>query len=530
MNCRYFRRHMVELLDAGPGREELSQHATSCPCCSQEYEAARQTVALLTPSHTFGASPNLKERIMSEITEKQFAAARPAPRRSAADRRWRPILAVGAVAAALVLVAWVGDRIAGHKGGPDTGKKGAAFRLLAQAQAAEEGLFPASGITHIVNEIEVMPVADATMAGARWLPICSLTPSGQLGVHQLSLSAAPGKGYTVTDEAWYDGATGRFARVLGTGGKTVFANGYDGEAVYSLQDAGGVQREPVGAGFSAPASPAEFLGIAAGLKAQVQETSTDLIEVDPDGKLADGAPATVLKFGMADLEGNVAAWWVTRIRHDDGTIAEMELVVADAPQLLVRRVLTEAVAAPRVPWNLEGVSGGATQGVSVRPDMVRTDVSVQNMVATADFETYVFSTAPSWAPEQTIADVLDVVSPPQRMFVTACLAKDGRHVVLVQSPSYTRMLGPMVKTGRVVYESPNGFKVWSGPRDQWLADILLKSARAWIKDESAANRTGYVLESPAGTFPCLAVNGSMTDEELHSLVDSLVPAKAQAGR
>ena len=72
--------------------------------------------------------------------------------------------------------------------------------------------------------------------------------------------------------------------------------------------------------------------------------------------------------------------------------------------------------------------------------------------------------------------------------------------------------------------------MWSGPRDQWLADILLKSARAWIKDEPASDRTGYALESPAGTFPCLAVNGAITEEELHSLVDSLVPAKTQVGR
>jgi hypothetical protein len=33
------------------------------------------------------------------------------------------------------------------------------------------------------------------------------------------------------------------------------------------------------------------------------------------------------------------------------------------------------------------------------------------------------------------------------------------------------------------------------------------------------------LESPAGTFPTLAINGQLTDEELHALVDSLVPAK-----
>ena len=41
----------------------------------------------------------------------------------------------------------------------------------------------------------------------------------------------------------------------------------------------------------------------------------------------------------------------------------------------------------------------------------------------------------------------------------------------------------------------------------------------------ADDRSGYVLESPAGTCPSLAINGQLTDEELVDLVDSLVPAK-----
>jgi hypothetical protein len=83
----------------------------------------------------------------------------------------------------------------------------------------------------------------------------------------------------------------------------------------------------------------------------------------------------------------------------------------------------------------------------------------------------------------------------------------------------------MVKTGRLVYQSPKGIKVWSGPRDKWLAGILLQSARAIIKDAPVESRTGYLLETPDGTFPALAVNGALSDAELHSLADSLVPAK-----
>ena len=41
----------------------------------------------------------------------------------------------------------------------------------------------------------------------------------------------------------------------------------------------------------------------------------------------------------------------------------------------------------------------------------------------------------------------------------------------------------------------------------------------------AEDRTGYVLESPTGTYLSLAINGTITDEELQILVDSIVPAK-----
>ena len=111
------------------------------------------------------------------------------------------------------------------------------------------------------------------------------------------------------------------------------------------------------------------------------------------------------------------------------------------------------------------------------------------------------------------------------MFIFAARANDGRHLVMVQSPSYNTMIGPMAKTGTLVYTSPNGFKVWGGGQSKWFAEILLNSAKFVIKDPPSDNRTGYILESPAGTFPAMAINGPLSDEELHKLIDSLVPAK-----
>ncbi len=150
----------------------------------------------------------------------------------------------------------------------------------------------------------------------------------------------------------------------------------------------------------------------------------------------------------------------------------------------------------------------------------------QDAAQRATSGTYVFSVKPSWTGEVQRMEQGDPASFGRRMVILAARAADGRHVVLVQSPTYNRMFRPRVRQGGVlVYTSPNGFKVWGGGPQQWYAGILLRSARATIKDPPAEARIGYVLESPAGTFPALAVNGPMTDEELHRLADSLVPAQ-----
>ena len=164
--------------------------------------------------------------------------------------------------------------------------------------------------------------------------------------------------------------------------------------------------------------------------------------------------------------------------------------------------------------------------------MVVPNVAVRHMVEKADFETYIFASGPPWAGQRVITDILDIASPPHRMFAISYRGEDGRHVVLVQSYTYNKMLGPKAKSmlAKLVYTSPTGVKVWSGPLDKWLAGILLQSARSTIKDPPSEERTGYLLETPAGTFPILAINGSLSDDELHGLIDSLVPAGESLGQ
>ena len=199
--------------------------------------------------------------------------------------------------------------------------------------------------------------------------------------------------------------------------------------------------------------------------------------------------------------------------------------------MVIRRIQSDTLDSADIDWDMQDVETrllGQDQaaGAMVKADMVVSDVSVQHMIEQSGFATYVFSQQPAWTEACTITDVADPASPGERMFIFTCRVSDGRHVVLVQSPTYNKMLGQVISQGDLVYESPNGFKVVGGGRSKWMANILLRSASYWIKDKPSEDRVGFILAGPDGTYPALAINGPLTDEELHSLIDSLVPAKA----
>lgn len=539
MNCPQCRELLDNLLVAQEyeaTRAELRAHLEHCSDCAREHAAAEQVLAFLTLSQDFRASPDLKERIMNAISEITVEDVRPVQNGFAASKILRRGLTVAWAAALLVAAVYL------LRPGPGPGGNGpvrfSALGLFAKACAAEEAVFTGDGVVHIENEIVVKPTADPIWARMRWLPIISLEPTGKMRFHQLSLPAEVDQGYSVKDESWYDPASGRFARLLTMDEKPLLANACDGKAVYWLELVDGatprVVRHEVSEDFRAPESPADYLGIAAGIRTRLDEKNEDLVSDAGEVTLDDGTTARVLKVAFPEPEGDAPrfnAYYLFTIREDNNTIAKMEFFADEKSLLVIRRVRRESVESPGVRWNLAGIERQVEEPqsksrIKIMPDMVLPNVTVEHMIQKADFETYVFSMDPPWAGQRQIADILDIVIPPHRMFAITHKADDGRHVVLFQSHSYNKMLGPVAeKMGKVVYTSPGGVKVLSTSRDRWLAGILLQSARGAINFIPSDDRTGYVLQTPSGTYPALAVNGQLTDEELHALIDSLIPAK-----
>jgi hypothetical protein len=523
---------------SGPQRSQVAAHVAECDQCRTELNQLKQLLECAGRRKSLSADAPLYESARNGLLaavhdEEMRTIARPGIRWAFAGRRimLSPITKM-AVAAAVVVAAGLFGLSKLPTGGnrPRVG-----IMLLKTACAKEEALFLGMDMVHIQNEIIVHGVGegssdDATAGlGYTWLPMCSVKPNGGLRFNQLKMTVAP-ESYVVTDHSWYDPATGRFARVLKAGDTVVFANSYDGQFVYdaAVSPDGVVQvnKQAVANEFKPPLSPAEYLGIAAGLKTSLAKDDTQVQSVE-ERTLADGAPAHVFKVGTPDPNGQLQGYWLFTVRDEDSTITQKEFVLQGRPQLLIRRVVSEPVQTPGVSWNLVELEGTAAtnQQVSITPDMIIQGVSVQHMVDRAKFETYVFSVRPAWTGEIEITDCIDPASPGGRMFIMTARAGDGRHLVLVQSPTYNMALGQVVKAGQVVYTSPNGFKVWGGGPQKWYSQILLQSAQASIKDPPSEDRIGYILESPAKTFPALAINGPVSDEELHRLVDSLVPAK-----
>ncbi len=537
MQCRQFQELMDNLLIAKPTASEeaeLAGHVRECPECARQYALAQQALAEITPSIALRASANFKERVMSAIS----SAALVQPKSIAAHRpAGRALKLTSIIAAAVVLLIVL---IPLFRSGPKLiGPKGlSAFSLLAEASAAEEKLFSGSEIVHLINEIIVTPVANAELAKMRWLPLVSPDASGKPRVSQLALPAEVDKGYTVEDQSWYDPATRRFMRILSKDGRPIFACSFDGANVYTLElPAAGeakIVKQPIGKDFHAPKSPAEFLGIGAGLQSALNAKDQSLVSDAGEVTLDGGVKCRVVKpaFAQGGPKEIADNYWLFTIREDNKTIEKMEWLDKGQSLLVIRRGKTETGQNPMTGWDLAGIAekaGGAKAqtGPAIIANMVIPDVAVDEMVKKAEFPAYIFSKDPAWAGDRRITDILDIPSPPHRMFAITYKAKDHRHVVLVQSFSYNKMLGPAIKVmGKVVYTSPSGIKAFDiGEKGPWLANILLQSARGNIQDAPVKEPTGYILETPEGTFPALAVNGKLSDEELHALIDSLVQAK-----
>jgi hypothetical protein len=509
----------------------------------------------------------LEQRLLAALTQ--------APRRQSAQAEiWRVVMnsritRVAAVAAVLIVI--LGVSVWSSR--PSQSNSMSSFTLLGRSSAAERVLFLGEHIVHIASEIVLYPSSQPDSSGLlrdleasatyensvafieswlsqRWFPLYSLGADGRTQEHRLEVASSTGKAVTVSDLLWYEPATSCFVRVLKTGDDVLFANAYDGAAVYIAEkDQNGklqVRREAVTNGFKVPDNPADFMGIAAGVAGSVPDEHYPPIQGVTTERHPDGTESRVYKLGFTDLSGKLNTYFLFKIDADTDVIDEIDCVVNGATARVHRRLLNETVDAPELSWDLAELTATTAQtsassvepedqtNVNVRANKGGQVITIPQIAERATFAAYAFSQAPSWTQGETFYDLPDEGSAPARMFCATYRGKDGRDVVLTQGESFNRYFSLMVREIEKAkepiswaYESPNGFKVIhqsDRSTEMWWTEVALKSSGF----EPKANRVGYVLMSPAKTFMVLAVNGPISKEELHEVIDTLIPAEEYA--
>ena len=484
---------------------------------------------------------------------------------------WRTIMqsrtmrlaAVAAVIAVVGIASWV-------MYGPSGSKQISPVEFLTKVQASENALFTGDRIVHILSEITIYgsnynpktdeliaKLSDPGMTGEEkmklnrelvstwmvgWLPMGSLQADGQQRLTEIRLSRDSNQPYTIFDNAWYEPQTGRFVRTMELDDKVIFANSYDGDFVNITETAPDskvqMKSEAVTADFKAPENPAEFLGMTAGVRqCLVDKCFVQPVQEVVNDTLEDGTPVLVYKVGFPDPWGELNTYYLFKIRRADEIIAEIEYIYTGNRQMVIRRVVSEPVDKPGYTWNLAELSSkelaGQTPSAVTVGELALDNVSVRHMVDKAEFETYIFATDPNWTKQRTIVDVVDMMNPPARMFVILYIAEDGRHVLLIQSPTNNKYLGTMLKQAEAnieeakkqgvnVTEFANGCKLYrnTGGEAFWT-DMCFRNCGF----EPAKDRVGFIVSTPAGTYPMIGINGAVTEEELAVLISSLIPAK-----
>lgn len=506
----------------------------------------------------FDDAPNINHR---DALEKKLLAAMTAEPRQKHQRPniWRIIMnskitKLTAAAAIIIIAAvmWISS-------GKNITSQVSSFSLLSKASAAEKKLFyGTSGIVHIANEIILHPEIEGVVGrlldnleldttqdnnlafikgwmSYRWIPIYSLGADGQLREHKLEIAEQTVNAVTILDLTWYDPVTGYFARVLKKDNDVLFANAYDGKCIYTTNtEPDGslkINKESVISTFKVPENPADFLGIAAGIKSSIPGEHYPPIQNVTTETLEDGTPVRNYKLGFKDLWGKTENYFLFTTEADSDVINKIECVIDGKTSRIHRRLITETVESPELSWNLSELNISPTgTATAVKADTGSSIITIRQMAQAAASTAYIFSKDPSWTIERKIYDLPDETSMPDRMLCATYQAKDGRDIVLSQGESFNRYFSAVFskinELGEQIqwtYESENGFKMMhQNDRDTelWWTEFAIKSSGFEPRD----NRVGYILMSPENTFMVLAINGPVSEPEIHELVDSLIPA------
>ena len=425
------------------------------------------------------------------------------------------------------------------------------FKMLENVCIAENAFFKSAGITHIVTEIKVFPLPEnyrkesvltpetdvKNLYGPdlwfnhNWMPTLSLKCDGEFRMNQLKLANTNTESYIITDQAWYDPQTGFFKRIMEKDNQLIMGNSWNGTDIYEAYSENGEivnTKEAITDSFRAPVTPAEFLGMTAGICHSLSEGEGEFnFKSIGEDQLDNGIEVDLYRSGFEDYDGEVQTYWLFKIEQETGNLAEMEFYIANNKQVTIKRTITEKIDNYDGGWILsEQEMNAGDDTVSMNKDMYVDDVTVKHMKDKATYPTFVFGKMPKWCTERKIYDVIDPPSPGHRMFIVDYFNKtDNRHVMLIQSKSYNGMFVQFLKDDvdrkGAIFSHGEHHVYRGGPQEKWWTKVVLDSCNI----EAEEDRQGFLIWTGTETIPALVINGTTTAQELQDIIESLITSE-----
>ncbi|MHC4316674.1 MAG: hypothetical protein ACYSW3_29880, partial [Planctomycetota bacterium] len=407
-------------------------------------EQLRQLIRAAFPEE--GPGTDADERILHDASTIMKQSHSAIKQQSSASK-WRrimrsPITRTAAMIAVIVSAFLVYYKSAGNPDGSPT-----VLYLLNAATAAENTWFTGDQTVHIVNQIVIYPQHDVNDLGIlmenlesnfdqanldafsrRFLTpsgmeFFSLDPNGYRHNHQLELVDQEAGEATIEDHIWYDPVTGRYARLLTRTDRVLFAHSFDGHRVYLAQcdDQGKliIQSDPVTASFSAPRNLAGFLGSTTAEVRKLLEVKDILIRGEPTESTIRGKAVRVYKLSYLDFMDKGTPYVQLSVDENDQSIVKIEFIANQKTALTIDHLSRTQGVLPPVGWDLSALPGShklPVTDVTVRHEIGRTGLTVQEMAERATFPVFIFGKDPYGTLRRTISESIDPVSQSERLF------------------------------------------------------------------------------------------------------------------
>jgi hypothetical protein len=156
------------------------------------------------------------------------------------------------------------------------------------------------------------------------------------------------------------------------------------------------------------------------------------------------------------------------------------------------------------------------------PDLL----TIEEAAGRLTFPLFSIAATTPWVKSSMAMLATDPIFNPQKYATIYLQAKDGRHVVLTEALWLNQIMAANAPAFERLYTSSSGLILRRLPEDLTPAATgPLAGAAMVFPTVLAKDPTGYLIQVPDSLFVITGINGTLSDPDLHALVDRMVRVK-----